>query len=296
MRRFLAGGAVLLTGLALAATGTIAAPLNFNTALPVAKGEFVLRQQFIFARASGAGREREERAAISVIGYGAAAALTLFAEIPFVDRSLDSGAPGGRLSRSASGLGDITLSARYTVFRRDGPGRTFRLAPFVGLKLPTGRSGSRDSFGTLPPEVQNGTGSWDPFSGLVLTYQTLEYQIDAQAAYRANTRAGGFEAGDVARADISFQYRLLPRLIESGTPGFLYGVAGANLRHRGRSSVDGAADKNSGGTVLFLSPGLQYVTKRWIIEFGAQLPVARHSNGSALEDDFVLRVGARLNF
>ena len=300
MRRLAAGGAAVMTGLVLAATGTAAAPLTFNTALPVAEGEFVLRQQFVFSRASGdssgVGREREERAAVSVLGYGAAAHLTLFAEIPFVDRSLETGAPGARRSRGANGLGDITLSTRYTVFRRDGPGRTFRVAPFLGLKLPTGRSRTRDSIGLLPPSVRTGTGSWDPLGGIVLTHQTLDFQIDAQASYRVNTRADGFEAGDVARADLSFQYRLLPRRIEGGTPGFLYGVAEANLRHRGHNSVNGVADRNSGGFALFVSPGLQYVTKRWIVELGAQLPAMQRLNGTALEDDFILRVGFRLNF
>ncbi len=300
MNRILATGGAVLAGVALAVTGADAAPITFSTALPVAEGSFVLREQAVFARASddpsGLERGREAWAAISVLGYGARADLTFFVEAPLVERRIESAAGGGRRGRSARGLGDVALFTRYTAYRRDRPGRTFRVAPYLGVKTPTGRSRRSDSFGRLPPAVQSGTGSWDPFGGVVLTYQTLAYQLDAQAAYRVNTRANGFEFGDVARADASLQVRLWPRHIGDGTPGFLYGVAEANLSHRGRNRSNGTADKNSGGFSLFLSPGLQYVTRRWIVEVGAQLPVVQQLNGTALRNDFVLRFGFRVNF
>ena len=47
---------------------------------------------------------------------------------------------------------------------------------------------------------------------------------------------------------------------------------------------------------LYLSPGLQYVTKRWIVEGGVQVPVVQNLNGLALENDYVVRAGFRFNF
>jgi hypothetical protein len=47
---------------------------------------------------------------------------------------------------------------------------------------------------------------------------------------------------------------------------------------------------------VFLSPGLQYVTKRWIVEGVVQLPVVQNLHGTALENDYVLRAGFRFNF
>ena len=92
----------------------------------------------------------------------------------------------------------MSLFGRYTVFRRDWPGRTLRIAPFVGLELPTGDDDETDAFGRLPASVQPGSGSWDPFGGVVITYQTLDFQIDAQASYVAQTEANDFEFGDVS--------------------------------------------------------------------------------------------------
>lgn len=277
-----------------------AAPQTFNTALPVAMGEFVFREQFFLDQSgddpSGADRDRTAWALVSVLGYGATAELALFGIVPYVDKSLKAAQGGTRRVRSASGLGDASLFGRYTLYHRDWPGRTLRIAPFVGLELPTGEDDETDSAGRLPPSVQPGSGSWDPFGGLVLTYQTLDFQVDAQVSYKANTEANGFEFGDVARLDGSLQYRLWPRELGAGVPGFLYGVLEANLIHQDKNRIDGSDDPDSGGLSLFVLPGLQYVTKRWIVEAGVQVPVVQDLNGTALEKDYILRAGFRFNF
>jgi hypothetical protein len=278
----------------------LAAPQTFNTALPVAKGEFVFREQFVLDQSgddpSAANRDRTAWALVSVLGYGATPDLALFGIVPYVDKTLKATQGGVRRERSASGLGDASLFGRYTVYHRDWPGRTLRVAPFVGLELPTGEDDGRDGFGRLPPSVQPGSGSWDPFGGLVLTYQSLDFQVDAQASYKANTEANGFEFGDVARLDGSLQYRLWPRELGAGVPGFLYGVLEANLIHQDKNRIGGKNDPNSGGFTLLVLPGLQYVTKRWIVEAGVQIPVVQDLNGTALEKDYIFRAGFRFNF
>ncbi len=277
-----------------------AAPLGFNTALPVARGELVFRGQVI---AGGSGddpgpgdRELSSVAAVSVLGYGVTPRLAVFGVLPRVDRELEVTAGGARRHRKASGLGDIALFGRHTLFRRDGPGRSFRVAPFLGVEAPTGDDDAHDALGRLPPGVQPGSGAWDLFGGVVATWQTLRLQLDVQASYRANGEANGFEAGDVARLDGSLQYRLWPRRLGRGVPAFLYGVLEVGLAHEGRNHEGGREDPDSGGTRLFLTPGLQYVTRRWILEGGVQLPVVQDLNGLALERGPVVRAGFRVNF
>ena len=43
-------------------------------------------------------------------------------------------------------------------------------------------------------------------------------------------------------------------------------------------------------------PVLQYVTKRWIVEAAVQVPIVQDLNGTALENDYVVRVSFRVNF
>ena len=83
---FLVGGLVLI-GLAGNAS---AAPETFNTALPVAKGEFLFREQFLYKKAgddpSAADRDLEVLGGISVLGYGVTADLAVFVVLPYLDK------------------------------------------------------------------------------------------------------------------------------------------------------------------------------------------------------------------
>jgi hypothetical protein len=144
--------------------------------------------------------------------------------------------------------------------------------------------------------VQPGSGAWDVFGGIVATFQTFAFQADGQMSYRIKSEANGVDLGDELRLDGSLQYRLWPRQLGNGVPSFVYGVLESNLVYRNRNEVNGSDDANSGGTTLHLSPGLQYVTKRWIVESVVQLPVIQNLHGTALENDYVLRAGFRFNF
>ena len=296
-----AGSLAAALSAVLAWTGAAwSAPITFNTAITLAPGEFVLREQYVFDQSgddpSGADRDRTVQGAVSALGYAVNKDLMLFGVLPYVEKRLKLTDNGARRTRSDSGIGDLRVFGRYTVYRRNWLGGLFRISPFAGLEFPTGDDDERDSFGRLPASVQLGSGSWDPFGGLVATYQTLDFEIDGQIAYQVNTGGGPFEFGDVARADASIQYRIWPRELGSGLPAFVYGVLEANLIHRGRNEAGGVTDPNSGGTTVFLVPGLQYASKRWVFEAAVQLPVFQDLNGTALEKDYVARAGFRVNF
>ncbi|HEY3326671.1 MAG TPA: transporter [Novimethylophilus sp.] len=298
MKPLIAGSVLLVLGMCSPAAWS--APITFNTALPVYEGGYVLREQFIFMKNADdptpAKRDMEVTGLVSVLGYGVNRNFALFGMLPYFDKRLDMSMGGQDLTRRQSGVGDLTLLGRYTAYEYNAPGRTFRIAPFLGVKAPTGEDNARDGLGRLPPPVQPGSGSWDALGGAVLTYQTLVFQIDSQVSYKANREANGFQTGNVLQIDGSLQYRLWPRNLGVGVPAFLYGVLEANLVHAARDRVDGANNLNSGGTTLFLSPGVQYVTRKWIAEAGVQIPVIQHLNGTALKNDYALTAGFRINF
>ena len=291
-------GSLLLTGENTAQ----AAPNTFNTALPVAQGQYLWREQLVLRERSDDGpldREVSVQALGSVLGYGVTSKFAVFGMVPyFFNKELDVTTPMGRVERDTAGFGDISLFGRYTLYKKDFTGSTFRVAPVFGLTAPTGDDNDRDRFGELPRPLQAGDGAWDVFGGAVVTYQTLQYQVDGQLLYRENGRHDGFARGDETRFDASLQYRIWPRSMKGvpGTPGFVYALLESNLIHRERDDVGSGTDANSGGTQWLLAPGLQYVSRGWIVEGTVQLPVAEDPRGDAIEDDYIVRVGFRRNF
>lgn len=249
-----------------------AAPLTFNTALPVSKGEYIVREQLIINESEN---NHTETRIVSTLVYGVTPDFAVFGTVPY--KNIDTS------TNDSQGIEDSKLFGRYTIYKDDFQGGTFRIAPFAGVKLPTNQDNT-------------GTDSWDVFGGLVATYGTVDWEVDGQISYQANNKANNFETGNIARADASLQYRLFPATLTADTDSFINGVLEANLIHKGKNETSGVEDANTGGTTLFLVPGLQYAAERYILEAGLQIPVIQNLNGSTLENDYIFRTGFRVNF
>ncbi len=269
MTRAQAGQAALrgwLLCAACLAPPVLGAPITFNTALPVSRGELLLRIQGKYLRATDdpgpLDRRLSVRAVPVVAAWGASARWTLFAMLPWLDKRLKTGSAGGRIERSASGPGDLQFQVRYTAYGRDAPGSTLRIAPFAGLRAPTGSDHQDDGMGVLPRPLQPGTGAWSTLLGVVMTDQSLNREWGADASYRFSNAADGFEFGDEARLDFSYHLRIARAGPAGGVPHFVYAGLEGNLLWQDRNRSGGREDPDSGGTTLYLAPVLQYVTRR----------------------------------
>jgi hypothetical protein len=264
--------------------GLRAAPIATNTALPLSADELIVRQQFVMTRSSdritGINRSVDRFESRTVLGYGFSSKFALFGVLPLVNINTEIGAA----SNSEFGLGDAALFARYEVYRSDQPGRTFRIAPYAGVRLPTGRDG------------KTGDGSTDVFGGLIATIASTQWVLDNQLRYDHNREADGFERGDSTSFESSFQYRLSPGKITQETSAFVFGVLELSANYYEQNRVGGVTDPNSGGFQLFLTPGLQYSARRWIADLGVKVPVLNDLNGTALETDYSVLASIRVNF
>lgn len=272
-----------------------AAPINTDTALPIHRGEFLWREQTRLLEASGAGQDLEVIAVPSVFIYGFTEKFALIGMAPYLDKTLKTSG----VERGDNGLGDSTLLVRYQVFQLDhsSPRETFRGQLLGGLKFPTGEDDHRDRFGRLPQPPQLGSGSYDPEVGGVFTWQRLRWQADFDLVYKINTEANDFQFGNTLAHDAALEYRLWPwRLSDRGVPSFVYGVLELNGVWADRSESRGHDVAGSGGYTLFVSPGVQYVTQRWVAEISVQLPAIQNLNGRQPETDYILTAGFRIQF
>ena len=270
-----------------------AAAQTFNTALPVAQGEWVVRTQGVYMRVDAPmGAEAEAYGVMGVIARGIDEKTAVFALLPWFHKSLKNGG----VTRASSGIGDLRLFVRRALYTSNAAGRSFRIAAFGGAELPTGRNRVRRDSVLLPPALQPGSGSIDPFGGFIATYQTLDFEFDGQVSYQNNRRADGFSFGDVFRSDASVQYRLLPRTLGAGLPHFLYATLDAGYRSSARDRVGHLPLAGTAVKQFSLAPGLQFVTRRWIVEGAVEVPVWQEAGPMALTEDVTVFAGMRAKF
>jgi len=281
-------------------TSIYSAPITFNTALPISRGEFIVRQQFIIKKLSqdtnspsSLDLKLEETKLVSTIVYGVTPDLTLFATLPLVNRELKNTNQG---RRETKGIGDSQIVMRYTIFKNDFQGGSFRIAPFIGARLSTGQTAKKDQFGVLPMSVQPGMGTGAEIAGIVATYANYDWELDGQLSYVNNHSSNNVDFGNQVKADVSFQYRLFPIKLSENQDYFINGVIEFNTIDKGRNSIAGLDDAKSGGISYLISPGIQFISERYILEAVIQVPIKQPDRGAFLELDQILRIGFRINF
>jgi len=283
------GRPLLAIPLALAACA-VATPargqgINTNVALAVAEGEGIWRSQLRWIHAtddpSPLDREADLLVAPQVLVYGITPRLTAFGILPILAyREIEA---GGRTVVRDEAVGDFTLLGRYTFFQDDyAPLSTRRVALLAGMKFPSGA----DRFGTP---------SFDPIAGLVGTWAADRHELDADLIYTITTERHDIETGDRFQYDLAYRYRLWPdrfrgRLIQ------LNGLVELNGTWTSVTRADGRTLSDTGGHVLFVSPGLQLITSRFVLEPSLQLPVVQDLRGPQLETDFVGVLSVRIPF
>ncbi len=259
--------------------------INTNVALPVAEGEGISRTQLQWSRAADdpGPLDRKVRTVVApqTLVLGLTSGLSLFATVPVLLHRKADTPPGRRHTDPA--FGDVTLLARQMLYVDNyAPLSTRRVALLAGVELPTGA----DRFGNE---------TFNPIVGAVGTWAANRHELDADGLYTLGTRRHGRETGDRTRYDIAYRYRLWPdrfgaRLLQ------LNGVLELNGAWSARSRLHGRTVRDSGGSRLFLSPGVQLVALRWILEASLQIPVAQNLRGQQVETDFVTVLSIRIPF
>lgn len=236
---------------------------------------------------------------LAILPYAPTPRWTTRIVLPFVSKSMDFTDPAGaRRSYANSGLGDALVDTKWIFFARNRLGGTLRVGIEGGVKIPLGDTDALLPDGTAAPRpLQAGTGSWDfPFKAL-FTLTRGRYGIIANTGYRINTDHDGFAAGDVFSYDLAVGLRLLPRKYESLEDDTFTVYLELNGGVTERDELVTGRDPNSGGHLLFLSPGVQWIPTPWLLfEASVQIPVVQDLNGTQLDYGTRSQVGSRIRF
>ena len=204
------------------------------------------------------------------VAYGLTDDFTVGARVPFIYRSNirepshghededehdEHEAPEIEDLGDVKGIGDATFYGQYRFFKESGS----NVSALFGFKAPTGvtnRSAANGEF--LETEFQPGSGSWDGLMGFSFTQEMGDFSFDSSLLYTVVTE-GSQETnlGDIFSYNFALSYRVLGQNGVNYLPS-KFGldlVMEINGEWRDYEEIAGVIDHNSGGNILYLSPG-----------------------------------------
>jgi hypothetical protein len=193
---------------------------------------------------------------------------------------------------SATGIGDMSLLARYTFLTHHTLDSTLLLAGTIGVKLPTGETDATVDGGDefMDAHTQLGTGSTDLLLGVSANLARGRMGV---AANLLGGITGEGETGDVDHSfgdwlnwDVTGRYRVWPSTVAAGSNSVFLSF-GVNGELRGRETEEGIELDDSGGHTVYVAPGLQVnFAQHWVAEFSYQHAVHHDLNSVQLGEDY----------
>lgn len=259
--------------------------------------------------------------------YGLTDDLMLSVRLPYVRRTgireAEGTPPDVEAFGAADGLGDLSVLGQYRFLRQGA----LEAAALIGVKAPTGSTDERTLAGEIfDAEFQPGSGSWDGIFGLAVTRRLHAWSLDGNVLYTLATRgAQDTDLGDRLQVNAAVSYRLVG-MAHGEVPmfhgavshdedddghhlsdGHRHAPAGANApavdlvlelngEWHAKEEMQGAADQNSGGTTLHLSPGLRVALEDWSSFVSVGIPVANDLNGVQSAPGWRLSSGMFVSF
>jgi len=191
-------------------------------------------------------------------------------------------------SSSSFGLGDLSLFAKYLVVQIDGLQETFRIIGKGSVKLPTGNK-------NLTPSL--GTGTIDYSLGAVGAWIGKRFGVYGDVSYSLNGTSDGYKLGNSLNYNVSLGFRALPAVYETYPTEQWNLYLELNGKYTVKDEVNEQKLSNTGGNVLFISPGVQYIPSReYILEASVQIPIHQKPNGTQLGTNLIALLGVRVLF
>jgi len=191
------------------------------------------------------------------------------------------------------GMTDWWLNAKYRFLR----GRYGHWSAYTGAKLPLGRddvTGGEEN-ARLDPSLQPGSGAFDFLLGTAYTYTlTEQLKLHTSVGYIYRTENDSFKIGDRLDYGLAVIYRLMEEITQFPQINL---VAEVNLQQLFKSELDNNRISNSGGTVLFLSPGIQIgFTENAAWTLSPRFPVLQELNDEQQDTLFKVITGLTFHF
>ena len=198
-------------------------------------------------------------------------------------------------------FGDVSgaTDSWITVKGRIVKGPEGQWAILGGVKLPTGDDNETDESGTsnqpLEPSLQPGSGTFDVMGGVAYSrWLTERMTLDTSASYTWRSEENQYKIGDLVLFGVAAGYRLTE---DMGTFPRVSLFGELAVRYLFKNEEDGEKVANSGGTTLFLGPGVRVgLSPRFSWDLAFYLPIVQDLNDEQQETTYKISTGITLTF
>lgn len=226
------------------------------------------------------------------LSYGITEDLSLSLRLPYIQRKnireseLEDGVPEAHTLGDSSGVGDLLLLGQYRLLAQ----KDTDVSILFGIKTPTGETREKDNGGIrFETEFQPGTGSWDFLLGAAISKNSGQVGYHANILYNKTTPGSqSTKLGDAFSYNVGLSYRL-----------HAHHDAQDHDHHRGSTShslnwdlslelngetrrpdkIFGISEINSGGSTVFLSPGIRVSAGKLSGFISYSLPIVENQKG-----------------
>jgi len=209
----------------------------------------------------------------------------------------------------SQGAGDTMLMTKTLVYADDYLVPTSQVSMLLGVSIPTGSINQDEKGQILPYSMQLGSGTFDPFIGVLYEGSSSPLWWGANVSYlaRAYENYKSYNLGDEYRADFYAMYQARHNLvgelqIKSKYVGHLEGQAreieqdgDGHMKMMGMPTAAFMSNlydpDNYGGSTVDLSAGVQWQPfHNHILNAQFSVPLFQNLHGTQLEKDFTASV------
>ena len=231
---------------------------------------------------------------------------TLAAQIPYIKRTNiveahhdeDHGETEIEKLGDAEGIGDARLFGQYRIINDSA--NKYSVAGILGIKLPTGNTNEEAPEEKYEAELQPGSGSWDPFVGIAVTKMFGNISLDANTTFQLVTEGTqDTDLGNFVGLNIALSHRLKNGHDHHSQHSHLNWdlIFELNGEWRQKEEIDGTKNNDSGGLLVFASPGIRISSNNGfsgVLAVG--IPIIEDLNGLQSEPDYRVIANASLSF
>lgn len=225
-----------------------------------------------------------------IMRYGLSEKFSFKANIPLISKELHmTKTKASETIIKNTGFGDLKTFLGYSIKSQKKGDKYSALLEF-GLTLPTGESNKTFNINTAkgviesksPYGIQLGDGSVDTTFKITLSKNLKDSRVDFSTDYTINNE-GDHNVKFGNELNYNFAY------IKGFSPKFSV-FTELNGKYSDKNEVNGVKEDNSGGSILYLTPGIVYKAMNNLALMAAvQLPIYRDLNGEQLLSDYRLQ-------